>query len=59
MTDPTGDSYTALMNGAEALVKAIGVTTVSVAKMGPRTLMEKDMRNGKIIEKGQIHRCAG
>lgn len=51
MTDPTGDSYTAQMNGTDAPVKGNpGVTTVSVTKMGPRTLMEKDMRDGKTVE---------
>ncbi|HEX3432356.1 MAG TPA: hypothetical protein VHT03_15885 [Rhizomicrobium sp.] len=51
MSDPTGDTYTAKMNGTEAPVKGNpGVTTVSVKKLGSRTMMETDMRDGKVIE---------
>ncbi len=51
MTDPTGDTYTAKMDETEAPVKGNpGITTVTVKKMGPRTILETDKRNGKIVE---------
>ncbi|HTT83397.1 MAG TPA: hypothetical protein VMF67_07940 [Rhizomicrobium sp.] len=51
MTDPTGDSYTAKMDGTEAPYKGNpGITTVSVKKTGPRSMLETDMRDGKTIE---------
>lgn len=50
MTTPTGQSYTAKMDGTEAPYKGDpGTTTVSVKMMGKRTLVENDMRNGKLI----------
>lgn len=50
MTDPTGDMYAAKMDGTEAPVKGNpGVTTVTVKKTGSRTMLETDMRNGKVI----------
>jgi hypothetical protein len=50
MTDPTGDSYTAKMDGTEAPAKGNpGVTTVTVKKMGPHTMLETDMRDGKVV----------
>jgi hypothetical protein len=51
MTDPTGDGFTAKMDGTEVPYKGNpGVTTVSVKKMGARTILETDMRDGKVIE---------
>jgi hypothetical protein len=51
MTDPTGDTYTAKMDGTESPEKGNpGVTTVTVKKMGPRTMMESDMRDGKVVD---------
>jgi hypothetical protein len=51
MTDPTGDSYAAKMDGSDAPEKGNpGVTSVSVKKEGARTLMETDMRDGKVVE---------
>jgi hypothetical protein len=50
MTSPTGQTYTAKMNGTEAPMKGDpGVTTVSVKMMGKDTLEETDRRDGKII----------
>jgi hypothetical protein len=49
MTNPTGQSYTAKMDGSEAPYKGDpGTTTVNVKMMG-RTLVENDMRAGKLI----------
>lgn len=50
MTDPTGDSYSAKMDGTQAPVKGNpGVTAVTVKKMG-RSIMETDMRDGKVVD---------
>lgn len=50
MTNPTGQSYTAKMDGTDAPFKGDpGVTTVSVKKLGARTIVEIDKRNGKAI----------
>jgi hypothetical protein len=50
MSDPTGQSYTAKMDGTVAPFKGDpGVTTVSVKMMGANTMMETDMRDGKLI----------
>ena len=50
MTSPTGQTYTAKMDGTEAPMKGDpGVTTVSVKMMGKDTLEETDRRNGKVI----------
>ncbi len=50
MTTPTGQSYTAKMDGSEAPMKGDpGITSVSVKKMGNNTIEETDMRNGKVI----------
>ncbi len=50
MTTPTGQSYTAKMNGTEAPMKGDpGVTTVSVKPIGKSGLEETDMRDGKVI----------
>ena len=50
MTTPTGQSYTAKMDGTEAPMKGDpGISSVSVKKMGNNTIEETDMRNGKVI----------
>jgi hypothetical protein len=50
MTAPTGQSYTAKMDGTDTPYKGDpGVTSVSVKKMGARMLMETDKRDGKVI----------
>ena len=50
MTTPTGQTYTAKMDGSEAPMKGDpGVSTVSVKMMGKDTLEETDRRDGKII----------
>jgi hypothetical protein len=49
MTNPTGQSYTAKLNGGDAPMKGDpGVTSVSVKMMG-KTLEETDKREGKVI----------
>jgi hypothetical protein len=50
MTTPTGQSYTAKTNGAEAPFKGDpGVTSVSIMAMGKNTMRETDKRDGKIV----------
>jgi hypothetical protein len=50
MRTPTGQSYTAKMDGTETPMKGDpGITSVSVKKMGSNTIEETDMRNGKVI----------
>ncbi|MGB8771628.1 MAG: hypothetical protein WCC92_18595 [Candidatus Korobacteraceae bacterium] len=50
MTAPTGQSYTAKLNGSEAPFKGDpGTTSVSVKMMGKSTLEETDYRDGKPI----------
>jgi hypothetical protein len=50
MTAPTGQSYTAKLNGGEAPYKGDpGTTSVSVKMMGKSTLEETDYRDGKPI----------
>ncbi len=50
MTNPTGQSYTAKLDGADALYKGDpGITSVSVKMHGKDTLEETDKRDGKII----------
>lgn len=49
MTTPTGQSYTAKMDGSDSPYKGDpGTTSVNVKMMG-RTLVENDMRDGKLI----------
>lgn len=49
MTNPTGQTYTAKINGPDApMMGDPGVTSVSVKKMG-NTLTETDKRNGKVV----------
>jgi hypothetical protein len=50
MTNPTGQGYTAKLNGQDAPMKGdAGITTVSVKILGKSTLVETDKREGKII----------
>ena len=50
MTNLTGQSYTAKMNGSDAPMKGDpGITSVSVKKIGNNTIEETDKRNGKVI----------
>src|SRR5260370_1428597 len=50
MTSPTGQSYTAKLDGTEAPFKGDpGTTSVSVKKMGMNTMEETDKRDGKVI----------
>jgi hypothetical protein len=50
MTNPTGQSYTAKLNGPDAPMKGDpGITSVSVKMMGKDTLEETDKRDGKVI----------
>lgn len=50
MTNPTGQSYTAKLDGTEAPYKGDpGTTSVSVKKTGPNSIEETDKRDGKVI----------
>jgi len=50
MTNPTGQSYTAKLNGTDAPMKGDpGTTSVSVKMVGKNTLEETDKREGKVI----------
>ena len=50
MTAPTGQTYTAKLDGSDAPMKGDpGVTSVSVKLLGSDTLEETDKRNGKVI----------
>lgn len=50
MTSPTGQSYTAKLDGTDTAYKGDpGVSTVSVKSMGKDILEETDKRNGKAI----------
>ncbi len=55
MTTPTGQSYTAKLNGAQAPFKGDpGTTSVSVKMIGKNTLEETDYRDGKAISVAKI-----
>jgi hypothetical protein len=50
MTNPTGQSYTAKLDGADAPLKGDpGITSVSLRMKGKDTLEETDKRDGKVI----------
>ncbi len=50
MSTPTGQGYTAKMDGTEAPYKGDpGTTSVSVKKTGPNSFEETDKREGKVI----------
>jgi hypothetical protein len=60
MTAPTGQSYTATLDGTEAPMKGDpGVTTVSVKMVGKNTLVETDKRNGKVVGVSRMTVAAG
>jgi hypothetical protein len=49
--DPTGQSYTAKLDGTEAPFKGdLSNTTVSVTRIDERTIEETDKREGKVVE---------
>jgi hypothetical protein len=53
MTTPTGQSYTAKMDGTDAPYKGDpGITSVNVKMVG-RTLVETDKRDGKVISRAR------
>jgi len=55
MTDPTGESYTAKLDGADFKVKgAYGWDTVSLKQLNPHTLEETDKRNGAVIDVSKL-----
>lgn len=50
MTNPTGQSYTAKLNGTEAPMKGDpGVSSVKVKMIGKDTFEETDLRDGKVV----------
>jgi hypothetical protein len=50
MTTPTGQSYTAKLDGSDAAMKGDpGTTSVSVKMLGKDIFEETDKRNGKVI----------
>ena len=50
MTSPTGQTYTANLDGTDAPYKGDpGTTSVSIRKLGMNSLQETDKRNGKVI----------
>ena len=50
MTAPTGESYSAKMDGSDAPYKGDpGTTSVSVKKLGQHVVQETDKRDGKVI----------
>jgi hypothetical protein len=50
MTSPTGQSFTAKVDGTEAPYKGDpGTTSVSLKMIGKDTLEETDKRNGKVL----------
>jgi len=51
MTNPTGQSYTAKLDGTDAPMKGDpGITSVSIKMLGKDTLLEKDKRDGEVID---------
>jgi len=55
MSNPTGQSYTAKLDGTEAPYKGDpGTTSVSVKKVNKNTLEETDKRDGKVIAVARI-----
>jgi hypothetical protein len=50
MTAPTGQSYTAKLDGSDAPYKGDpGITSVSVKRISKNVFEETDKRNGKVI----------
>ncbi len=55
MSSPTGQSYTAKLDGTDAPFKGDpGVTSVSVKKMGKDSIEETDKRDGKVISVARL-----
>jgi len=55
MSNQTGQSYTAKLDGTEAPYKGDpGTTSVSVKKTGANTMEETDKRDGKVISVARI-----
>lgn len=55
MSEPTGETYTAKLDGTDAAVKgAYGYDTVSLKKINDHTLEETEKRNGNVIEVNTI-----
>jgi hypothetical protein len=55
MTNPTGQSYTATLDGTDAPYKGDpGINAVSTLRLGKDTFMETDKRNGKTIRTRRI-----
>jgi hypothetical protein len=55
MTNPTGQSYTAKLNGTEAPYKGDpGTTSVSVKQEGKNNMEETDKRDGKVISVARV-----
>lgn len=55
MSTPTGQSYTAKLDGTEAPYKGDpGITSVVVKKLGNNTIEETDKRNGKVISVARL-----
>jgi len=55
MSSPTGQSYTAKLDGPDAPYKGDpGTTSVSVKRVGANTIVETDKRNGKPIGVGHM-----
>ena len=49
MTDPTGDSYTAKLDGNDYPYKSYGANSVSLKKIDAHTIEETDKRDGKVL----------
>lgn len=55
MTSPTGQSYTAKLDGTDApYMGDPGTTSVSVKRTGPNAMEETDKRDGKAISVARI-----
>src|SRR5271165_4014615 len=55
MNSPTGQSYTAKLDGTDAPYKGDpGITSVSVKRMGKNSFEETDKRDGKVISVAKI-----
>jgi hypothetical protein len=55
MTNPTGQSYVAKLDGTDAPYKGDpGITSVSVKSIGQHTIEETDKRDGKVISVGRM-----
>lgn len=55
MTSPTGQSYTAKMDGTDAPYRGDpGITNVSLKKLGKNTVQETDKRDGKVVSIAKI-----